>query len=210
MADFYLDPFNKNIIKLFKGDPRLFTKRMPISGRAGLSYKKIEVPGIDWELFREGSFSIGTSTVKFLNKSRYVEARIIPVVLSHVVPIFEKNIDVLIKDVEQNIPYFSIKAFKIAGISDKKHFLWNPDKYPLACLEFNVFSNRIHLNTLGSPCQGFGGKMITALYNIAKDMGFCKITFDLNIRNKNAYQFYFHMDYGRYVKETDRWEVDVE
>jgi len=209
-VNFYLSPYDAKVAKVFKGAPGLFTKRMPISGRAGLSYKKVEVPDIDWKLCRKNSFRIGSSNLTFINKSRYVEAHIIPAVISHFVPIFEnKNIQVSIRDVERNIPYFSIKAFKIASISDKRHFLWDPGKFPLASLEFYVFSNRIHLNTLGSPYNGFGGKMITALYNIAKDIGFCKITFDLNPKNKNAYQFYFHMDFGRFVEEMDRWEVDV-
>ena len=207
--DFYLSPFDAKSIKIFKGVPGLFTKRVPISERAGLSYKKAEVPDIDWKLCRKGSLSIGTSTLTFLNKSKYVEAHIIHAVLLHFVPIFEnENIDVSIRD-KENIPYFSIKAFKIESVSDKKHFLWDPGKYPLASLEFYVFSNRIHLDRLRSRCRGFGGKMITALYNIAKDLRFCKISFELEPTNKNAYRFYYHMDYGRLIKIRDRWEVDV-
>jgi len=198
---------------VFKGAPGLFTKRTPISERAAQAYKKAVLPNVDWKLCRKDIFRIGTSTVKFLNESRNVEAHIIPTVISHLVPIFEnKNIDVLIKDIEGYPPIFSIHAYGVGSMSDEERFSWDLGKYPSASLNFCVSSSdkRIHLNVLVSLYSGFGGKMITALYNIAKDLRFRKISFEANPKNKAACRFYFHMDFGRPVEEVlNQWEVDV-
>jgi len=208
---FYLSPCVAG--KVFKGAPGLFTKRMPISERAAQAYKKAVLPNVDWKLCRKDSFKIGTSTVRFLNESGNVEAHVIPTVISHLVPIFEnKDIDVLIKDIDKYPPIFSIHAYEVGSMSDEKHFSLDPDKYPLASLNFCVSGSdkRIYLNVIVSQCHGFGGKMVTALYNIAKDLRFRKISFEANPKNQAACRFYFHMDFGRPVKKIlNQWEVDV-
>ncbi|MBU0686869.1 MAG: hypothetical protein KKB81_03335 [Candidatus Margulisbacteria bacterium] len=84
--------------------------------------------------------------------------------------------------------------------------------HELLNLNFQVYSNYIHLSRLGTHPQGAGrgGLALTALYNIASGLNIRSINFGVHDHNKAAMRFYFHMDFGHPTNDRcTEWQVEV-
>jgi hypothetical protein len=109
---------------------------------------------------------------------------------------------------------FTVKGFPLpstrTGLSpeDFGHQL------PSGEMEFNVnlLTRGSFLAFVGTHPSGMGGKLITALYNLAVNVNMKSIEFNVNGGWLNASRFYFHMDFGRPMFEpeiTDRWVLEL-
>lgn len=84
---------------------------------------------------------------------------------------------------------------------------------PSAHIDFSVYSGGISLNYLESFSRGRGdgGRMITALYNLAQRLRLKKICFYVKMSNMPAKGFYFYTDFGAPQDDSGCfWKVNVE
>jgi hypothetical protein len=207
-------PLSPEAKSIFIGNEAgLLKKRMPISVRARSSYNnknkfkdKYKIPNIDLQNNDICKLKLGNDSI-LMQMSNKVDKNIINISFLHIIPIFEgKNMH-----------------FNFIGKSDRSEihvtqFIresrctgdhYDP-KNNLPLLGFSIYhsGDKMNLGWIVSRGGGSGGKMLEAVYNIAKDLGIKRIFFFPD--KISAARFYYHMDFGCKEFDSDYWNVDVE
>jgi hypothetical protein len=185
---FYICPFNKITRQLFRANPKKFRRnRKPLALRAGQARLKAAV-------------SANKNTFSITGHKSDAAQRIAQNIEKHFGAIFDgKKINIDIK-YHQKDESFTV----VITVTD------NSPRTPVLSAFFTLFTRNKMLYLMNINSEGYGGQGTIALYNLAKDFGMKEITFITSTENRNAKQFYYHMDFGR---PTDgswaRWEVTL-
>jgi len=209
---FYMCPLDPKVKNIFIGsEAGLLKKRIPISIRAKLNYPKSpRIQNKDWQNKGKPDFKLRGNTISF-DRNNEVNENIINTSLYHLIPIFKDNnlrFDVFGKINRPEIRItLSIKESLTKGCKHAHENYIGRLVYAISHSD-----NRIDLEWIGSRKLGNGGKMLIALYNIAKDLKIKNIFFYPD--NRAAKQFYYRMDFGSNDYEVDHriaidWKVDV-
>ena len=210
---FYMFPLDPKVKNIFIGsEAGLLKKRIPISIRARSNCKNIEIHHLDWQNNNGRSFKLGDNLIS-LKISNKVDKNIISTLLLHVTQIFEGvhlNIGVLGKrDKDEDHISIKLSDLEVQCVGD-----YNAHEYYLGRMDFGIShsDHRIDMRWINSRQREIGGKMLVALYKIAKDLEIKSIFFYPD--NTLAKQFYYHMDFGNNDYEVDHrkandWKVDV-
>jgi hypothetical protein len=212
-------PNHPSLVRAFGNSlERISGRRIPIAQRTQAAYKKAEMPVMDWRTPGERIIDVSGTKFKFQNLLTKVNPEMISMVASHVIPPFNGSyIDFQVGDNGFGSPFFSIAAYRADPAITETFHSSRPYKNFMANMEFYIFNkeNRIYLNMLGSSYFGCGIRMVTSLYNIAKDTGIRKISYYVHPANYDALKFCFYMDYGKPIQKKYcsenllYWELEV-
>ncbi len=215
----HMCPLEPRVQKLFgSSTKKLSNRRIPIAERARLAY---ENRAISYDAALHYSemerFLIGTNEFEIFNQSKFVDNRFIALAISHFGSVFKNTLIHILAEDKDDSPIMAVKAFRTDLIGRRNNFIIEYLKgAPLGTIEFRLFESRrgITMADFVSNVEGHGGKMLVALYNLAKDLEIKKMHFDVDVDDTNAAQFYFHMDFGRpkpWIRALlDMWEVKIE
>jgi hypothetical protein len=80
----------------------------------------------------------------------------------------------------------------------------------LVKVSFNKTDKFFTICPLRGGRPGYAGRTLVALYNVAKEQKLQEIEFSVCPENLRALQFYFHMDFGRYLEDVpERWIITL-
>jgi len=210
---FYMCPLDPKVKNIFIGnEAMLLKKRIPISVRAKSGPRPCSIPNKDWKNISKCEFKYRRNSI-LLKISNKVDNNIIPTSLSRISPIFKNDnshfkVNVCGKANRSKI-HITLSVKESLCTSDHNA---RENYSPILVFEISHSDHRIDLEWIKSQQDGTGGKMLVALYNIAKDLRIKNIFFYPDTRL--AMQFYYHMDFGNDDYEVDHrkaidWKVNI-
>ncbi|MFH1541999.1 MAG: hypothetical protein ABIE84_02785 [bacterium] len=139
---------------------------------------------------RNNNFSID-------NRSACFSQQMLDIVVAHLNSVLnDAEVSIKIIDLRTNEPKVMVRVNK----NEAELFFLVP-----------AHQAKVSLAKIYSGRRGLGGLLLVSLYNIAQDLGKAKIDFSVTANNYPAMRFYYHLDFGRPVRETDRgrWEINI-
>ncbi len=181
-------------------------KRMPISERARLAVRTPITPETISAHFDGNPFRIGTNQFSLSNKSNFLGADLFAKVISNFASIFENAfIYIWAEEDKYGVTFVTLRAESAGDKFNLRTPSSNSNKHLLGRIEFKFDreDNQPIICDLRSPKGNHGGKMLVAMYNLAKELGMKTIAF--RVENRKAKQFYSHMDFGRPTPGKPYW-----
>lgn len=180
---FHLSPADPFVRQMFTGNlAALERARIPISARAGL-------------LRLTSSPAASRLQVKRINDAR--QKSIETVVMPHLARAFGTSaIKLEISRCEGGLSFFAMGAPLEMGNAFFSRLRGNIPLLGLLSLDMIEGDRRVKMRGLDSRGNGLGGRLVAATYNIAADMGYPEIVFEVRHDDFPAKCFYFHTDFG--------------
>lgn len=194
---------------------QLARPRLPIRERA---LKAAETRAISYgqarEFVEEQRFSIGRVDFALSREGELADPATTATLIADLGSIFDQaNINLALKGNGPTTLRVALHAYeKTISLNDNPLYL-GTDAGQLLDLTFLLVkpTNLLELSGLyvKTPSRGIGGRTLAALYNSAAKLGCQKIVF-ATLANDNAWQFYFHLDFGKPVSVYwNEWELPL-
>ncbi|MFA5113891.1 MAG: hypothetical protein WC529_06330 [Candidatus Margulisiibacteriota bacterium] len=213
---FHLSASDPRVQIMFHLRPaQLAQPRVPIKERA---LKAAETQAISYgqarEHIDERRFTIGQVDFALSREGELADPATTATLIANLGSIFDQaNVNLALKGNGPTTLRVALHAYeKTVSLNDNPLYL-GTDAGRLLDLTFLLIkpTNLLELSGLyvKTPARGIGGRTLAALYNTAVTLGEKKIIFS-TLANDHAWQFYFHLDFGKPVNVFwNEWELPL-
>ncbi len=190
--------------------------RVPIAERALIQRleRGAAVPDIARSLGR-GSFRQGDNIVSLTGSLEQIIPEHAALAAEHFGPVFDRSaVQISMSGESDNVCAISVKGFALPGKAAPRTAEGLAQKFSSGLILFDVNfpMASIFMSTLESRLSGTGGRLVTALYGIARDLEMRTITWNVYRKRIDSLRFYYHIDFGRPAFDpeiSDSWSLEL-